>query len=505
MSLVFVLAAVFIPLLLFSLKHVPISRVTSQFPPGPSPLPILGNLFDWPVHSGWLTFTEWTKKYGDLVHIQILGVHIIVIGSIEIAQDLMNQAIYSDRPRLPMAGELMGFSPSIVLSPYGEHWRAMRKITTRFLGKSMATLWPSIISDSRLLVRTIFESPDEYRSAIRFALGKNIIENTYGIKVEDPTNQFISMSRQTHETIQHAVVPGSFLVDVFPILKHVPSWLPGAGFKQLAHVAKSRGQKMVNTPFEISKAVHMPNESNHAMVPSLLRDFNSTDPPGKQHSAEIELQIKWAAASLYGAGTESTASALSTFVFMMATHPEIQQKAQREIDAVTQGTRLPTNEDLKDLPYIDAIMKETLRFHAPTPLGIAHRLTQDDIYKGYHLPKGAIILANIWGMNRDSRYYTNATQFSPERFLEFGDEIELDPATSVFGFGRRACLGVQYATAVLFINMASILSVYSISTENTDIQPSFSGGFVSHVRPIQYSITPRSVLAEQLIRGIELK
>ncbi|KAJ6595531.1 cytochrome P450 [Mycena vulgaris] len=488
--------AFFIPLIIFSMKYVSISHSTSPLPPGPRPLPFLGNLLDWPAQSGWLKFAEWTKKYGDLVHIQIFGVHIIVIGSIDVAQDLMNQAIYSDRPRLPMAGELMGFSPSMVLSPYGEHWRAMRKLTNRFLGKSMTLLWPSILSDSRLLLRTIFEAPEKYRSAIRFALGKNIIENTYGIKVDHPSNEFLAISRQTHETIQHAVVPGSFLVDVFPILKYVPSWLPGAGFKTLARVAKSRGRTMVDTPFEISKTVHMLDESNHAMVPTLLRDFQSTNSAGKLECAEIELQVKWAAASLYGAGTESTASALSTFIFLMATHPEIQEKAQRDIDAITQGTRLPTNEDLKFLPYVGAIMKETLRFHAPTPLGIAHRLTQDDIYKDP-------ILTEYRGINRDPRYYTEATKFSPERFLESGHGIDLDPTTSIFGFGRRACLGIQYATAVLFINMASILSVYSISTEDPSAQPSFSGGFVSHVHPIPYRIKPRSVLAEQLITGVE--
>ncbi|KAJ7187835.1 cytochrome P450 [Mycena filopes] len=470
-----------------------------HLPPGPPPLPILGNLLDWPFHSGWLKFAEWTKKYGDLVHIQIFGVHIIIIGRLEIAQRLLNQGIYSDRPRLPMVGELMGFAPSMVLAPYGEHWRAMRKLTARFLSKSMDVLWPSILSDSRLLLRALGESPDDHASAIRFALGKNIVESTYGITIDGPSDQFILLSQQTHETIQHAVVPGTFLVDIFPILKYVPSWLPGAGFKRLAHLANSRRHNMVNAPFQISKA--MLDESSHAMVPALLTDPHLLPRTGQAGRAEMEHQIKWAAASLYGAGVESSTSALSTFLFMMATHSEIQHKAQSFIDAITGGTRLPTKEDFKHLPYIEAIMKETLRFHPPSPLGIAHRLTQEDIYEGYRLPEGAIVIANIWGMNRDARYF-NPNEFVPERFLGT-DSIaaEPDPTASVFGFGRRACLGVQYTTAVLSINMVSILAAFSISAEDPAVRPSFSGGFVSHVHSIPYIIRPRSTVMEELIRG----
>lgn len=130
-------------------------------------------------------------------------------------------------------------------------------------------------------------------------------------------------------------------------------------------------------------------------------------------TSEDDLVIKWTAGSLYTGGADTvraisiesstdysnikqTVSALSCFYLAMALYPEVQKKAREELDRVLGPNKLPTFDDRDKLLYIEAIVKETLRWHPVAPMGIPHLCTEDDIYNGYLIPKGALILPNIW-------------------------------------------------------------------------------------------------------------
>ncbi|KAI0271303.1 cytochrome P450 [Gloeopeniophorella convolvens] len=414
-------------------------------PPGPRGWPLIANLFDWPFESAWIPFAEWSKKFGDIIHIEVFGMHIVILSSFETANSLMSQASYSDRPILTMVGKLMNFTPSIVLAPYGEHWKAMRRVTQQSLNRASSQAFlPSQLSDARLLLQELLVHPDKYIGAIRYALGKNIIENTYGIKITSPSSEYVKLSRETHEVIQNAVVPGSFFVDVFPA----------------------------------PKAAMAGEDSMVSLVGNLL----SRDGPEEMTRDEYEYTIKWAAGSLYGAGTESTTSSITTFLLTMVLFPDVQKRVQAELDSVLGGKRLPTFEDRASLPYLEATIKESLRFHPPTPLGIAHRLSEDDVVQGYHIPKGSIIMPNIWAMNMNEKQYRHPERFDPTRYLGPSPALE----SPVFGFGRRACLGVHYSTAAIFITVSSLLSVFDLRAQDKEgrdlpVEPAFTGGFVRFV------------------------
>ncbi|KAH8999824.1 cytochrome P450 [Lactarius hatsudake] len=457
-------------------------------PPGPRGWPVIDNLFDWPFESAWIPFAEWSKKFGDIMHIKIFGLHIVVISSFDTANTLMSQASYSDRPILTMVGKLMNFTPSIVLAPYGEHWKSMRRFTQQSLNRS------SQLSDARLLLQELLERPTNYIGAIRYALGKNIIENTYGIRITSPNFRgmslllalylanaliiawkYVKLSRETHEVIQNAVVPGSFFVDVFPARAYrSPSTAPSAHAHVISQsalypsgspVQASSGSHalrrpaentMVDGAFDAAKRAMIGEDSMVSLVGTLL----SREGPEEMTREEYEYTIKWAAGSLYGAGTESTTSSIATFLLTMVLFPDVQKRVQAELDAVVGRNRLPTFEDRASLPYLEATIKESLRFHPPTPLGIAHRLVEDDVVQGYRIPKGAIILPNIWAMNMNERQYEHPERFNPERYLGPTPALE----SPVFGFGRRACLGVHYSTAAIFITVSSILSVFDLAS-----------------------------------------
>ena len=148
----------------------------------------------------------------------------------------------------------------------------------------------------------------------------------------------------------------------------------------------------------------------------------------------------------------------------MIAHPEMQKRAQDELDAVVGRSRTPTFADAPNLPYIQALVKESLRWRPPFPIGIPHTTTEDDWYEGMFIPKGTMCIVNIWQCHHDPESYgPDAASFNPERFLDEhgrlipGPVETRDDGHSSYGFGRRACPGKHAANDALVISMATIL------------------------------------------------
>ncbi|TFY79434.1 hypothetical protein EWM64_g4580 [Hericium alpestre] len=226
-------------------------------------------------------------------------------------------------------------------------------------------------------------------------------------------------------------------------------------------------------------------------------------------SAEKEHALKWTAHSIMGGGADTTVCAKYSFFLAMVLYPEVQKKAQEELDAVVGNDRLPMINDRSQLPYIDAIVKEVLRWSPVAPLGIPHRATEDDIHDGYFIPKGSIIFPNIWKFLNDEQTYKNPFEFRPERFLASEkQEPERDSRDFAFGFGRRTCPGLLLADTSLFISCAMILSAFNIekAVENgVPITPKaeFVDEIVNHPKMFNCSIKPRSVQAISIIKSVD--
>ncbi|KAJ5166990.1 Cytochrome P450 E-class group I [Penicillium canariense] len=198
-------------------------------------------------------------------------------------------------------------------------------------------------------------------------------------------------------------------------------------------------------PFEFVR--HQMKQS--CFVPSFSSNLLQNNPvePG----SEDENILKWSAGSL--------------FFLAMALFPEVQHKAQQELDRVIGDTQLPQFSDRERLPYINALVKEVLRWHPVVPMNVAHASSQDDVCEGYLIPKGSSILANIWAFTHDPNVYHDPMVFNPERFLATSTSPlpERDPHLLVFGFGRRACPGRTLADANVFLSVAQSLAVFDIA------------------------------------------
>jgi len=187
----------------------------------------------------------------------------------------------------------------------------------------------------------------------------------------------------------------------------------------------------------------------------------------------------------------------------MVLHPKVQRKAQEEMDAVIGSHRLPKISDRNSLPYLDAIIKEVLRWASVSPMALPHATGEEDKVLGYKIPKGTVVMANLWAMLHDERVYPEPFKFDPGRFL--GEKQQPDPREVVFGRGRRVCPGQNIGEASVFIQLASVVATFDIrkdlDSSGREVEPEvgFTTAIVSYVKPFKCRLIPRSEEAKMLI------
>ncbi|KAG1855191.1 cytochrome P450 [Suillus subalutaceus] len=486
---------------LYLVKQVVIKKNPTPYPPGPRGWPLIGNVLDMPRIKPWLTFTKWGRKYGDITHIEVLGRHIVVLNSVKTAMEMMDSksTLYSDRPVLPMAGELVGWKDSLPFLPYGDRFRRYRRNFHRVIGSRAAVDVYNEIEEveTHRFLKRVLAKPDQLQEHVRHTAGAVILRITYGYEVKENDDPFIDLANLVTTHGSQATAPGAYMVDILPFLAKVPAWLPGAGFKRLAREWRETLKEMVSAPHELVKDQMVAGIAPMSFTSNLL---GSSDV-----SAEEDNAVKWSSFSLYSGGSETTVSAIYSLFLAMTLYPDVQKKAQAEIDSVVGPDRLPTFADRDSLPYTDALVKEVLRWNVVFPTGFPHCVTEDDIHDGHYIPKGSLVIPNVWFMLNDPRRYANPSQFNPERFLaKDGKEPEMEPRTVCFGFGRRICPGLHLADASMWISTAMSLAVFDISkvVENgIEITPEIEPlpGTASHPKPFKCSIKPRSATALGLI------
>ncbi|KAL0576304.1 hypothetical protein V5O48_005680 [Marasmius crinis-equi] len=271
-------------------------------------------------------------------------------------------------------------------------------------------------------------------------------------------------------------------------MKRVPSWIP---FNRIHSIAKSGRDlifSMVDRPFQRVKSDYEAGIAQPSFVTDCLEKFEREQ--GEEESGlskdERDHIIRWAAGAMYGAGGESTYATILSFILAMALFPIVQSKIHAELNSVVGSGRLPSIEDRKNLPYLDAAIKEALRWRPALPLSIARRNNKADCYRGYHIPEGTIVIPNVWAISQRETGNGDypASGFAPERFLS-RKEPAADPSTYAFGFGRRACPGKYMGENNLFCLISMLMVCVKISPkvdrEGRELRPNpeYSSGLVS--------------------------
>lgn len=473
------------------------SKLTVPLPPGPKGLPLIGALLDFPTSKPWETYTKWAHEYGKLVGVTLLGQPIIVVNDKETAFALLEKtgSALADRPTTVML-EMTGWTNVLACQLYGHRFREYRKHFARAIGSASAVqrFFPVINYRAAEFVNSILRAStkEDLENVINKQVGAIMLYTAYGISVKgDPGHdELMHIAEKGPEEFDIAANPG-WLVNYVPILQHLPSWFPGTHFKREAQ----RSREIV---FDISDALfkaHKIRAEDGTPIPSLAGDYMSDE---VDMTEEEIFNLKWSSGSFFSSGVDTTGSTLLSYFLAMMLHPEVQEKLQREIDAVSGTNRLPSPADRPNMPYAEAVHKELIRWLTAGPAGVPHKAREDIPFEEYVVPNGAMVIANIWGMLHDPAVYKDPFTFNPERYL--GSTPEPDPLDVAFGFGRRICPGNRLADHTIWSFITSVAATVNVKKPVVDgkvVEPPVvqRHGTVSHPELFDYAISPRKDLA----------
>ncbi|KZT21351.1 CyP450 monooxygenase [Neolentinus lepideus HHB14362 ss-1] len=475
-----------------------------SFPPGPKPLPVLGNMLDVPKKTAWKTYAAWSKQFGDIIHLNILGEHIVIINSVKIANDLFEKRvnIYSDRPIVPML-ELTGWHLGFSLMPYNEFWKKQKRMFHQMLGREHVSRYNnSMVRKAHALVQRVLDNPgDFYDHAFHWSTDSTMA-TVYNYEVASKDDRYVFIAEHALGFLAKCLLPGAFLVNYLPFLQHLPDWLPGMAFKRLATTCHKYTVEMRDVPYDLTKK-QMTEGIPEACVTSDLIDKAVLKGELNYEEEELIKGVSWTA---YAAGYDTTASSVLSGILGLLLFPEAQRKAQAEIDSVVGSDRLPDFRDRDALPYTAALLREVLRWGPVVPMALPRRAAEDDVYNGYYIPKGATVFGNSWGMLHNEDTFEDPERFMPERWLKSDGTLKEDFPIQAFGFGRRLCSGRHMATENVWMALVMILSVFNVSKAKNEagdeipVTAEFSDGWICRPLPFKCAITPRNPDTARLVR-----
>ncbi|EHK24794.1 uncharacterized protein TRIVIDRAFT_190045 [Trichoderma virens Gv29-8] len=487
-----------------------------NLPPGPKPLPILGNILDLPP-SGTPEFQHWLKfkdLYGPISSITVLGQTMVFLHDKQAAYDILGKMSLktSSRPKSVFAFELCGFQNFTSGRQYDATFRLHRKFMHQQAGTKLVAARFNGIQDveSRRLLKRILGSPKSLVKHFGTEAAAIILKIVYGYSIDphvsDPLAELIE---NMMDNFSQAMVPSPRLVDLIPALKHLPDGFPGTEFKETARQWNKVNHDTVNIPYSFVERQMANGTHRPSFVSGLIERYSSEKSINGKIDRNNEDAIKWAAGIMYGGGADTTVSALSAFTLAIVLFPEVQKKAQEEIDNLIgmHPNRLPQFDDQEQLPYTSAVAKEVIRWYSVVPISTPHLADEEITYGGYRIPKGSYLLPSIWWFNHDPQTYPDPFSFSPERFLE--PRNEPDP-NEVFGWGRRICPGRYISDDNLFITIVRLLATFNISKavdeQGRQMEPNveYTPGLISRPVSFPFSITVRSSEHAELIDSVEM-
>ncbi|EXB28925.1 Cytochrome P450 78A4 [Morus notabilis] len=440
--------------------------------PGPSGLPFLGLLFTFTGSSlPHRLLSHYSKTFGakPLMAFSVGLTRFVVSSQPETAKELLNSSDFADRPVKESAYELL-FHRAMGFAPYGDYWRSLRRISATHLfsprrlagfGVFRREIGLKMVEEIRVLMGRSGEGV-EVRKVLHFGSLNNVMMSVFGKSYEFGSEGFCELDKLVRE--------GYDLLGVFNWSDHFPF----LGLLDLQGVRKRCKKLVLRVNDFVGKIIEehrIKRDVDENIISGKEKGNNNICESGDFVDVLLDLEkenklsnsdmiaVLW---EMIFRGTDTVAILLEWILARMILHPDIQSKVQSEIDAVVGTHRSVSNSDLPNLPYLQAVVKETLRLHPPGPLLSWARLAIHDTRMGEHfIPAGTTAIVNMWSITHDDRVWPEPDKFNPERFMEedvviMGCDLRLAP----FGSGRRVCPGKAMGVATVELWLAQLLQTF---------------------------------------------
>ncbi|XP_017556900.1 cytochrome P450 2U1 [Pygocentrus nattereri] len=502
------------------LRHYSRTRRFLNIPPGPTPLPIVGNfgsLFVPPFIKKLLTprgeyekskanplspqvgLMQLSRLYGNLYSIFVGSQLTVVLTGYEIIRDAMTNyaEVFSDRPDIPLISMLTK-RKGIVFAPYGPVWRKQRRFchtTLRNFGLGKLSLEPCIQEGFAMVKAELLRRNQEAAGSdvdltpfISNAVSNVISSISLGRRFHHQDEEFRTQLNLMAHGLEISVNSPAILINIFPWLYYLPFGV----FRQLRRVEKDI-TAFLKKIIAQHRATLDPENPRDFIDIYLVELLAQQEAAVSEESGFSEEYLFFIIGDLFIAGTDTTTNTILWMVLYMCLYPEVQEKVQQEINAVVGSGRLPSLTDKGTLPYTEATIMEVQRMTVVVPLSIPHMASKTTEFRGYTIPKGTVIIPNLWSVHRDPTVWENPDDFNPSRFLDEQGQLLRKEYFIPFGIGRRVCMGEQLAKMELFLMFTSLMQAFTFRLPDEHQPPPMHGRFGLTLAPCPYKVcvTPR--------------
>ncbi|CAJ2639273.1 unnamed protein product [Trifolium pratense] len=451
------------------------TRSSLPLPPGPKPWPLIGNMSDLgriPHHS----LAALATTYGPLMHLKLGFGDVIVAASASVAEQFLkvHDTNFISRPPNARAKYMAYNYKDLVFAPYGRRWRLLRKISSVHLFSNKAieefkhlrqeevarltSNLASNYSNKKAVNLGQLLNVCTTNSLARVMLGKRVFDDG-NVGCDPKADEFKAM-----------VVEMMVLSGVFNISDYVPSleWLDIQGVQAKMTNLQNRFDVFLTNIIEEHETSNSKNEKHKDLLSTLLSLKEETD---DDEDKLTDIEIKALLLDMFVAGTDTSSSTIEWAIAELLKNPRILAQVQEELDNVVGRERNVNEDDIPNLPYFQAVIKETFRLHPSTPLSLPRIASESCEIFGYHIPKGSTLLVNVWAIARDPKEWTNPLEFKPERFLPGGEKCDVDVKGNSFevipfGAGRRICVGMSLGIRIVQLLTATLAHSFDWELEN---------------------------------------
>ncbi|KAM9801718.1 cytochrome P450 2A13-like [Neosynchiropus ocellatus] len=464
----------------------------SRLPPGPTALPLVGNVLQLDKKFPFRTLVEMSSSYGPVMTLYLGWQRaVVLVGHDAVKEALVDQADdFTGRGPLPfLMKATRGYGLGV---SNGERWRQLRRFTLSTLrdfgmGRKGMEEWTQ--EESKHLRDWIISLKGAVFNPT-FLLGCTVANIVcclvFGRRFDYDDKDFQNLLNTINEIVRFGSSPIGQLYNVFPRLLEL---LPGSHHKVFAQMLEIR--EFVNKEIQRHEETLDPSSPRDYIDCFLIRMKQEKDNPNTEfHQDNLVSSVM----NLFLAGTETTSSTIRYGLSVMAKRPDIQAKVQQEIDSVI-GDRTPNMEDRKSLPFTDAVIHEFQRFLDIVPLSLPHYTLHDVSFRGYIIPKDTVIIPLLHSVLKDVKHWETPQTFNPQHFLTKEGSFKKSSAFMPFAAGKRSCVGESLARMELFIFVVTLMQHFTVSCpggpDSIDLVPEYSS-FANIPRQYELSLKLRA-------------